>query len=137
MSIYSKIRARALLLLLAMPSTLIAASIPDELIGRWSASTDDFCGIKFTAKGYTGSADGEGYGCYVRSVRKLSKESIENLMWRMVFVCEGEFGEVHVNSLVLLQKIKGVPFMAHVDTLSPRDAKKAVVQPVSILYKCP
>jgi hypothetical protein len=34
------------------------------------------------------------------------------------------------------QTIKGVRFMAHVDTLNPKDAKKATVQPVSILYKC-
>jgi hypothetical protein len=57
-------------------------------------------------------------------------------MWRIVFFCEGEFGRVRINSLVRLQTIKGVRFMAHVDTLSPKDAKKAIVQPVSILYRC-
>jgi hypothetical protein len=137
MSTYSKIHPLVLLLLLAIPSTLIAASIPDELIGGWSASTDDFCGIKFTSKGYTGSADGEGYKCDVKNVRELFKEFSENPMWRMVFVCEGEFGTVQVNSLIRLQTIKGVRFMAHVETLSPKDVKKATVEPVSILYKCP
>jgi hypothetical protein len=137
MSTYKKILALAALLLYAMPTSLMADSVPDELIGIWSASTDDFCGgIKFTSKGYTGSADGEGYGCDVKSVRKLSDEFSETPTWRMVFVCGGEFGKVQVNSLIRVQTVKGLRLMVQVNTLSPKDAKKVTVQPVSILYKC-
>jgi hypothetical protein len=121
---------------LAGTQIAVAASVPQELIGRWSESTDEFCGLQFTAKGYTGSSDGEGYGCDVKSVQALPDSSAETPTWKIVFVCEGEFGRVQVSSIVRLRTIKGLRIMAHADTLRPQDMKKAVVPPLSILYGC-
>jgi hypothetical protein len=112
-----------------------AASIPRELIGKWSASTDERCGIQFTAKGFTGSSGGEGYECQAKSVRALG-DLHRDPTWSIVFICEGEFGKVEINSRFRLQTIKGKRVLTQAATLSPRDTKKAAVPPLSVLHEC-
>jgi hypothetical protein len=112
-----------------------AVSIPHELVGKWSASTDERCGIQFTAKGFTGSSGGEGYDCQARSVRALGVVH-QYPTWRIAFVCDGEFGKVQINSLFRLQTIRGKRVMTQATTLSPQDAKKAAVPPLSVLHEC-
>jgi hypothetical protein len=112
-----------------------AASIPHELVGRWSASSDERCAVQFTANGFTGSSGGEGYDCQARSVRTLG-DPHQHPTWSIVFVCEGEFGKVQINSLFRLQTIKGKRVLTQAITLSPRDAKKAAVPPLSLLREC-
>jgi hypothetical protein len=112
-----------------------AASIPHELVGRWSGSTGERCGIQFTAKGFTGSSDGEGYDCQAKRVRALG-DLHQDSTWSIGFVCEGEFGKVKINALYRLQTIKGKRVMTQAATLSPRDAKKAVASSLSVLHEC-
>src|SRR5687767_1150680 len=78
--------------------------LPSDLIGDWCFTTrSGVSSISYEATGYSGSADGEGFGCKVKSVRRLSLAAHGGKMWRVVFVCTGEFGQVHVNSLILVQ----------------------------------
>jgi hypothetical protein len=137
MSAFRNICVLSALLVYADACVAVAAavSIPHELVGEWSASTDERCGIKFTAKGFTGSSGGEGYDCQARRVRTLG-DLHQDPRWRIVFVCEGEFGKVEIDSLLRLQTIRGKRVMAQTATLSPRDTKKAAVPPLSVLHEC-
>ena len=112
-----------------------AVSIPHELVGRWSASTAERCGIQFSANGFTGSSGGEGYDCQANSVRTV-RDRRQGLTWSIAFVCEGEFGKVQISSVIRLQTIKGKRVMTQANTLSPQDAKRAAVPPLSVLHEC-
>jgi hypothetical protein len=130
------IKSLCFLFLVGASGAATAASVPDELIGSWSEINDDFCGIEFKPKGFNGSADGEGYGCIVKSVRVLSEPLSQTPTWSIVFVCEGEFGKIQMTSLIHLRTIKGIRMMARADSLGSLDAKKADVAPLSLLFKC-
>jgi hypothetical protein len=135
MPAFRNICALSTLLLHAGASMAVAASMPDELIGKWSARAGGHCGIQFTSKGYTGSSDSDGYGCRAKSVLALAQPH-QDPAWRVVFVCEGEFGKVQVNSLIRLQTINGERVMTRAENLRPQDDKKATLPPLSILHKC-
>ena len=135
MSAYRNIFVLSMLLLHASTCMAVAASIPDELIGKWSASTDEYCSIQFTATGFTDLSEGEGYGCQAKSIRRLA-DIHHDPTWSVVFVCEGEFGKVQVNSIIRMQTIGGKRVVRRADTLRPQDAKKVAMPPLSILYKC-
>jgi hypothetical protein len=135
MSVYRNICVLSILLLHSNTCIAVAVSIPDELIGKWSASTGEHCAIQFTATGFTDLSEGEGYGCQAKSIRTLADVHLDPT-WSMVFVCEGEFGTVQVNSLIRLQTINGKRVVRRADTLRPQDAKKVAMPPLSILYKC-
>jgi hypothetical protein len=122
-------------LLLHAGASMAAVSIPDELIGKWSARAGGHCGIQFTSKGYTGSSDSDGYGCRAKSVLALAHPH-QDPAWRVVFVCRGEFGKVQVNSLIRLQTINDERVITQSDTLRPQDTKTASVPPLSILHRC-
>jgi hypothetical protein len=135
MPAFRNICALSTLLVHAGASMAVAAAIPDELVGKWSASAGGHCGFQFTAKGFTGSSDSDEYGCRARSVLALTQPH-QDPGWRVVFVCEGEFGKVQVNSLIRLQTIDGERVMTRAESLRPQDAKKATLPPLSILHRC-
>jgi hypothetical protein len=135
MPAFRNICALSTLLLHASASMGVAASIPDELIEKWSARAGGYCGFQFNSKGFTGSSDSDGYGCQAESVLALAHPH-QDPAWRVVFVCEGEFGKVQVDSLIRLQTINGERVMTRAETLRPQDAKKATLPPLSILHRC-
>jgi hypothetical protein len=135
MPAFRNICALSMLILPAGASMAVAAAIPDDLIGKWSARAGGHCGFQFTPKGFTGSSDSDGYGCRAKSVLALAHPHGDPA-WRVVFVCKGEFGQVQVNSLIRLQTINGERVMTRAETLRPQDAKKAALPALSILHKC-
>jgi hypothetical protein len=105
-----------------------AATIPDELWGKWCAES----WVNFSKRGYKGSADSEEYVCDVKRIERVADDT-----WEAQFLCEGEFGRVRVKSVIRVQELRNERFIAIAAKLkSIRDASTTSLSPLTVYRKC-
>lgn len=109
-----------------------AASMPAELIGTWCDA--DNSKVTYTKAGYNSSADGEYFGCEVRSAQ--SDTEAPNKTWTIRYFCSGEFGTIQVKSLIAMMEVASRKVIAVSDSLNRKDSARARVSPIYIMAEC-
>src|SRR5262245_10156244 len=105
-------------LLLTLVTPAMAASMPQEFVGKWAGG--DHCGFTIDSTGYSGTAESGRYRCTLKTISQVPNTE----HFRATFLCEGEFGKVRMSSTMTVQSVGNDTILAMLDTADKRDAHK-------------
>jgi hypothetical protein len=94
-----------------------AASMPSELIGEWT-NASNYCNLEISRFRFTGTSDGEGYGCDLKSIRQPDPSF---KTWTIESSCSGENPKkMTVRSTFSLQEFEGGDLLVRIELVNNR-----------------
>ena len=121
--------------LLAQSAIADTVAMPSDLIGSWGLGGSASCTFKVSTAGYSSLSDSEGYNCKADRVEVVPDQGYIKL-WRIHYVCEGEFGTAATTDLIAYLKLGDTASMSISSILDETFQTNANIDPLAVYQKC-